>query len=83
MPELVTQHELNSLLDIVVECVECKSLEKIRDASKKFGQLIGADKLYWAVPVFGNNGTFVPAPVIDLMSVILLSGSSSTRAKNW
>ncbi len=62
---LVTQHELNSLLDIVVDCVEGKSLEKIRDATKKFGQLIGADKLYWAVPVFGSNGDFAPAPVVD------------------
>ncbi len=65
MPGIVTQRELNDLLDIVVDCVESKSLETIHKATWKFGQLVGADKLYWAVPVFEKNGTFVPTPVAD------------------
>lgn len=65
MPGLVTQCELNNLLDIVVDCFEAESLEKIHDAIWKFGQLVGADKLYWAVPVFGENGAFAPTPVVD------------------
>lgn len=65
MQENITQRELNDLLDIVVDCVEAKSLEIIQQATWKFGQLVGADKLYWAAPVFGSNGSFVPTPVAD------------------
>ncbi len=65
MPGIVTQRELNDLLDIVVDCVEGKSLETIHAATWKFGQLVGADKLYWAIPVFGRKGNFVPTPVAD------------------
>ena len=55
----------SDLLDIVVDCVESKSLKTIHTAIWKFGQLVGADKLYWAAPVFGKKGTFVPTPVAD------------------
>jgi len=65
MTALITQSELNTLLDVVVDCVEGTSLKNIHDATWKFGQLVGADKLYWAVPVFGEHGTFAPTPVVD------------------
>ena len=65
MSNLITHSELNDLLDIVADCVEGKSLEKIRKATWKFGQLIGGDKLYWAAPVFARHGAFAPTPIVD------------------
>ena len=65
MSTLITKSELNTLLDIVVDCVEGTSFKTIHDATWKFGQLVGSDKMYWAVPVFVKHGTFAPTPVVD------------------
>ena len=65
MSDLISHNELNNILDIVVDCVQAKTPEKIREATWKFGQLIGSDKLYWAAPVFAKRKKFAPTPLHD------------------
>lgn len=65
MPNMVSHNDLNDILDIVVDCIQANTLKQIREATWKFGQLIGGDKLYWAAPVFAKHKKFAPTPLLD------------------